>query len=127
MLREDNRGKNYLIRLVRVIEPEAILWLAALSLLLFVDPYGEQHFSFCIFKNLGFESCPGCGLGRSIALIYRGELAASFGAHPLGIITFGFICARIIRLFRRTYHNFRIYSGGQYGRYISTVARDSGR
>ena len=111
---------------VKYIEPEALLWTVGLLLLLFVDPYGEQHFDFCLFKNLGFEYCPGCGLGRSIALLYRGELTASLSAHPLGMAVFGVILSRIIKLARRTYNHLKDRPGGRNGRFISTVARDSG-
>jgi len=112
-------------KLIRAVEPEAILWVLALLALVFIDPYGSNHFSFCIFRNLGFESCPGCGLGRAIALIYRGEPAASFEAHPLGIITFAFIVGRIIKLLFRSFYRFKYNSGGRYGRCISADARSA--
>jgi uncharacterized protein DUF2752 len=34
---------------------------------------------------LGLSFCPGCGLGHSVAYLARGQFAASFGAHPLGL------------------------------------------
>jgi len=127
MEKEDKIRGRSLLDLARYIEPEALLWAAALLALFFVDPYSEQHFSFCIFHNMGIESCPGCGLGRSIALLYRGELVVSLSAHPLGIVTLGVILSRIAGLMRRSYNHLKNKPGGRHGRFASVAARNSGR
>lgn len=76
---------------------EAIIWITALVLLAFSSPH-EEHYSLCVFHNLGFSFCPGCGIGHSISYFFHGEIAASFQAHPLGIVAVGIIFSRIIKL-----------------------------
>jgi hypothetical protein len=76
---------------------EVIFWVIALMLPLFINP-SKPHFSICLFHNLGLNFCPGCGLGRSLALLYRGDIFQSFLCHPLGIFAFGVLLYRIIIL-----------------------------
>jgi len=64
---------------------EAWFWLVAIILLAFSNPVEEGHASLCLIKNLNIGFCPGCGLGHSIAWLFRGEFINSFKAHPLGI------------------------------------------
>jgi hypothetical protein len=53
-----------------------------------------------LFDALGVSFCPGCGLGHSIAWLARGDLAASFQAHPLGLPAVGLVGYRIVDLVR---------------------------
>lgn len=76
---------------------ELIFWLAAL-LLLFILPLSDNSISICPLYILGFDFCPGCGLGRSIQLLLHGQLSASFKMHPLGIITVPLLLYRVIQL-----------------------------
>ncbi|MCP4550605.1 MAG: DUF2752 domain-containing protein [Bacteroidetes bacterium] len=76
---------------------EAIIWIAALVLLAFSSPH-EEHYSLCVFHNLGFSYCPGCGIGHSISYFFHGEIVTSFHAHPLGIVAIGIIFFRIVQL-----------------------------
>jgi hypothetical protein len=70
---------------IKLIGLEGFIWIAALLYLaFFVNPY-STHFTICPLSNLGFEHCPGCGLGNSIALIFRGKFSLSFDTHILGI------------------------------------------
>jgi len=70
---------------VQAIGFEGFIWIAAIIYLaLFVNPY-ENHFTICPLAIVGFEHCPGCGLGNSIALIFRCDFSQSFAAHFLGI------------------------------------------
>jgi hypothetical protein len=77
---------------------ELLSWCLALLLPLFVNPANTSHFSLCFFKYLGMSSCPGCGLGRSIAYFYQGEVLLSFQKHWLGIATVVLLFHRIIHL-----------------------------
>ncbi|MFZ4463508.1 MAG: DUF2752 domain-containing protein [Bacteroidales bacterium] len=86
-------GKAYL---------EAFIWLVALVLLAFMDPYSTQP-SLCVFHHLGIESCPGCGLGHSISAAFHGKFVLSFVTHPLGILTIVFLSARIIMIIIQNY------------------------
>jgi hypothetical protein len=65
-----------------------------------MDPATDGHFSFCIFKLLGIDFCPGCGIGHSISYIFHGDIAASFSAHPLGMFAIVVIIYRIFTLIK---------------------------
>jgi len=82
---------------------EAFIWIGALISLAFLNPENEQYYSFCVFRNLGFKYCPGCGLGHSISYFFRGDLQNSFYAHPLGIIAVIILVSRIIQVFKNSY------------------------
>jgi hypothetical protein len=61
-----------------------LIWLLLLLLLYLMDTT-KATFSFCLFRLIGFESCPGCGLGHAIHDALHFQLKESFQAHPLGI------------------------------------------
>ncbi len=83
---------------------EWMCWISALFLLYFSNPH-VHHLSLCPLDNLGITWCPGCGLGRSIALLMHGELQESIRMHWLGIPAFLVIVHRIYSLSKRTYNN----------------------
>lgn len=67
---------------------ELIFWLAALVLLAMEKPveHGhEPHFTLCPLANIGFEWCPGCGIGRSITQLLHGNASSSLDHHWFGI------------------------------------------
>jgi hypothetical protein len=76
---------------------------AGLFLMALLDPLGGPV-SYCPFNRLGIELCPGCGLGRSVAHIFRGEMSASFQMHPAGIAAVLIIIGRIGAIFHRNYN-----------------------
>jgi hypothetical protein len=85
---------------VKAIGFEGFIWITALLYLaFFVNPF-EIHFTICPLSNLGFEHCPGCGLGNSIALIFRGDIIQSFDAHILGIPALLIILHRIFSIIK---------------------------
>lgn len=81
---------NRLLRSGRV-PLEAFVWLGGLVLIALPDPTVLRTWTLCLFETvglvewLGMHACPGCGLGHAVAYLFRGEFAASFAAHPLGI------------------------------------------
>lgn len=79
---------------------ELIFWLGSLIGILLIDPYGADHFSLCPLDNFGLDWCPGCGLGRSMSLLIKGDLKASWSMHPLAMFAFAVIIYRIIQLIR---------------------------
>jgi len=81
---------------------EWIVFLTGLLLMILLDPL-SQTASICPIDSLGFEFCPGCGLGKSIAFAVRGNLTASLQSHPLGIVAIFIILGRIGSIFRRNY------------------------
>jgi len=79
---------------------EAIIWIAAILTLALMSPV-DQCYSLCLFHHLGIDWCPGCGLGHSIAWLFRGDLMNSFNAHPLGIPALAVITLRIISIIKK--------------------------
>jgi hypothetical protein len=85
---------------------EAGIWGMALLYLFFMNPFEDSTVSLCILKNIGFEHCPGCGLGRSISFLLHGELSSSWGAHKFAIPTLLILTYRIIQIIVNYYrHN----------------------
>ncbi|MEO9147683.1 MAG: DUF2752 domain-containing protein [Ginsengibacter sp.] len=77
---------------------ELAAWVSGLILLALMSPGTDTHYSFCFFKFIGIQFCPGCGLGHSISYLFHGNIRASFAAHPLGIFALIIISFRIFRL-----------------------------
>ncbi|MEI7906308.1 MAG: DUF2752 domain-containing protein [Bacteroidota bacterium] len=64
---------------------ELSMWCIALVFFIINDPHAVSSFFLCPLHNLGYNFCPGCGLGHSLSLFIHGYIAQSFSAHPLGI------------------------------------------
>jgi len=78
-------------------------WLAlatGLILLALMDPLTQAQ-TLCPIERLGFEYCPGEGLGRSVSHAFRGDFEASFYSHPAGIAAILIITGRIFAIFHR--------------------------
>jgi hypothetical protein len=86
---------------------ELFTWITALLLLAFLNPDSDQV-SLCPLHFLGFHYCPGCGLGRSIALLFSGRFAESFSMHPLGFFAVAMIGYRIVQLTRMALNRSKI-------------------
>ncbi|MGE5518876.1 MAG: DUF2752 domain-containing protein [Candidatus Dadabacteria bacterium] len=63
---------------------ECILWSIALVLLFAMDD-SQQHYSFCLFRMMGWNSCPGCGIGHAIHDVLHLQFTDSLKEHFLGI------------------------------------------
>lgn len=74
-----------ILHFLKIVEPEAMIWLAGLLYLAAIHPTAELHASFCPFRTLGIGWCPGCGLGRSVSFLLHGNVQQSIHAHPLGV------------------------------------------
>lgn len=85
---------------------ELVFWSMALLSLALMDTGHDHHFSLCPLDQLGFQWCPGCGLGRAINLLLHGEFSASFTMHPLAGFALITISFRIIKLIK----NIKIYN-----------------
>ncbi|WP_439183702.1 DUF2752 domain-containing protein [Carboxylicivirga taeanensis] len=79
---------------------EAYFWLIALVLLALSSPEQATHYTLCIFKNLGFDFCPGCGLGHGIAFLFHGQFADSWQAHPLALMAVVVLLFRIFKILK---------------------------
>jgi hypothetical protein len=85
---------------------EALIWIGGLITLIIYSPTEGNHFTICPLYHLGFEHCPGCGLGHSIHLFFHGEVAGSFHAHPFGIIAVIILSFRIIELTKKHFTHY---------------------
>ena len=79
---------------------ELLFWLTGLTILFFVSP-GSQHFTLCPISNLGFDFCPGCGIGRSLHFAMWFDFKNSFISHPLGLAALPIILMRVFTLFKK--------------------------
>jgi hypothetical protein len=86
--------------MIKRIPLEAILWSLALGGLALYTPSETSHFTLCPFSNLGFDFCPGCGLGHSISYLFHGDFYKSFDAHPLGMFAVVVLSFRILQLLK---------------------------
>ncbi len=82
------------------IPREAVIWTVGLLAMAATDPTAPPLLDLCLFDALGISFCPGCGLGHAIAWLARGDVVASFRAHPLGLPAAGFLLYRIVYLIR---------------------------
>ncbi len=92
------------LNVIRIMQPEALFWVAGLVYLAVTNPSANDHYNFCVVKRLGFRRCPGCGLGRSISYLFHGDLVKSYKAHPLGIFAVVVLTARIFSLIKINLH-----------------------
>lgn len=51
----------------------------------------------CPFRLLTGHACPGCGMGRAVVAAMRGDWAASWGHHPLGMLVLAVWTAWLVR------------------------------
>jgi hypothetical protein len=104
---------------LKKVEWEAVFWIIGLGYLFFINPYTQQHFTLCPFNNLGIDFCPGCGLGKSISLLYYGDIINSLKTHPLGIFALIIIVHRIISLLNKNSKQKREDTHGKSSRFIT--------
>ena len=62
---------------LQTIQVELIVWVVSVLAIFTINPYSAS-FSLCPLDNLGLHWCPGCGLGRAMNLLARGEFLASW-------------------------------------------------
>lgn len=88
---------------LKMIGLEGFIWSAALVYLAFFFNPAESHFTICPLSNFGVDDCPGCGLGRSISLLFSGNITESYQTHILGIPAVFILIYRIISIVRTNY------------------------
>jgi hypothetical protein len=81
---------------IRVLSLELLFLSAGLIFLAVIDPDAAGLPSLCLAKAVGFDACPGCGLGASISYALHGDLARSWSAHPLGVFALVVLVRRIV-------------------------------
>lgn len=79
-----------------------VLFLLCFILLLFFD-------AVCPTRILFGMPCPGCGLTRSVSLLFKGEWKESIWMHPMGIWIFPEILLWIMEWYKRKTHRLSQY------------------
>lgn len=79
---------------------EALIWIIVLLSFTLSPIQSNDHLTLCPLKLIGFEHCPGCGLGRSIILFLHGHFSESFNMHPIAGLAIVILIIRIISIFR---------------------------
>jgi len=95
-----------LIWIWKIIDFEAVIWIAGLFYLLLFHAPGQAQFTICPLYNLGIDFCPGCGIGNSISYLFNGEVISSFQTHPLGIFALIIITYRIITIIKNNWRRY---------------------
>ena len=106
---------------------EPFVWIGALVYFALIDPSASTSLSICPLHNLGFQYCPGCGLGRSISFLLHGDILSSIQTHLLGIPAALVLGGRTISILanawrRRHYLQQRIDEGSGHGQHSSVDA-----
>lgn len=81
---------------------ETLIWICGLLYLALIDPTASGHLGFCVFKWVGLERCPGCGLGQSMSFLLHGDVYQSFQVHPLGLFALVILTLRILTLLKKS-------------------------
>jgi hypothetical protein len=84
---------------------EIVAFGGGLLLLALMDPNTASGPGLCILENIGFEYCPGDGLGHSISFIFRGEFDNALKSNMLGPFALAILSGRILYLFSQNYLN----------------------
>lgn len=82
------------------------MWIVGLIFLAFIPASGSTHFTICPLNNLGFDFCPGCGLGNSITYLFMGDFNSSFQSHPLGVFALVIIILRVISIIKNNWRRY---------------------
>ncbi len=83
---------------LRRVPFEAYIWFLGLVYLALFSEVGGPD--LCLMHRLGIPYCPGCGLGRAIGRLLRGDIAGSLSLHPLAIPAVLILAHRIACLLR---------------------------
>jgi len=84
----------------RLAHLEAYFWFMALLSMALTTPTHETHFTLCIFKLMGIDFCPGCGLGHAIIFLFHGSFVDSWNSHPLAILAVAVLLHRIYKILK---------------------------
>ena len=82
---------------------ELVFWIVGVLALATASPVENghgHHFTLCPIANMGFDWCPGCGIGRSITQLFHGNVKESIAQHWFGIPALSIILWRIVVLIR---------------------------
>lgn len=77
---------------------EPVTWTFALMLLFFMDVSSSAG-SLCVFRFLGINDCPGCGLGHAVYYALHFDFMRSFEQHVMGPIVTMAILIQIFKSF----------------------------
>ncbi|GGZ32807.1 hypothetical protein GCM10007049_28010 [Echinicola pacifica] len=85
---------------------ELVFWIAVIPAILLISPQEAAHFSLCPLSAVGWDWCPGCGLGRGMKLITMGHFKEAMILHPLSGFAWLVIIHRIYSLLKNFKTNY---------------------
>jgi len=77
------------------------MWVCGILAVAVADPTAPALLQTCLLKAVGFQYCPGCGLGHAVAYLARGEILLSIQSHPFAPIVVGVLLHRVVTLCRQ--------------------------
>ena len=102
-------GLRTLRDLLRYVDREAAIWVAALVVLALGNPNSDFHFTiFWPYYVWGIKS-PGFGLGHSISYLFRGDVISAIESHILGIPAVAIILWRVLTLEMKRFKSIRSF------------------
>lgn len=102
-------GLRTLRDLLRYVDREAAIWVAALVVLALGNPNSDFHFTiFWPYYVWGIKS-PGFGLGHSISYLFRGDVISAIESHILGIPAVAVILWRVLTLEMKRFKSIRSF------------------
>ena len=100
-------GLKGMRRVLRYVDREAAIWVAALVVVALGNPNSDFHFTiFWPYYVWGIKS-PGFGLGHSISYLFRGDMISAIETHILGIPAVAIILWRVVTLEMRLFKSIR--------------------
>lgn len=103
---------RHVLRAARRVPFEAWAWSAGLLALALADPTAPGLLDVCGWQwlgvpgLLGWEGCPGCGLGHAVAFLLDGQFAPALEAHLLApfavVVLVGRVAVLVGNAFRST-------------------------
>ena len=76
---------------------EIIFWISGMVLIFFMNTESNQA-TLCVFRFIGFNHCPGCGIGHSIHHALHFQFWQSYQSHWMGLPSVVIIFFRIHQL-----------------------------
>lgn len=85
---------------------EGIVWFIGLIWIMLTG-HDNHAISFCFFKFIGLEFCPGCGLGHAIYQLATGNFLHAWQLQPMSYIALPILIYRIYYDFSLSYQLFK--------------------
>lgn len=104
-----------LIKMVGIIDWEALVWTIGLLILALSDPHAKSHYTLFVPDLLFGIKSPGYNLGHSISYFFHGDIYRSIQIHWFGTPTVLILTYRVLYLIFRKFQNKKLMKELRYG------------